>query len=176
MKNYIEKFTIPFWQAKIIDWETKKEQLMSLYNNIKGKMVIGDQYSDYDVTNNYYNTIQTILLDDLIAARKELKLEQHLVRVNAAWFQMYEKGHHHPIHNHGIGGFSSVCYIEYDPLEHEPTRFVAPFNDFRRNDMLEYIPEGIEEGSIIFFPCNISHYVAPSKSDKPRLILSFNIS
>jgi len=42
--------------------------------------------------------------------------------------------------------------------------------------MIEFIPNDIEEGSIVFFPSNVPHYVAPNKSTKPRLILSFNIT
>jgi hypothetical protein len=177
MKNYFEAFTIPYWQTKVIDWEYKKKSLLSLHYNNKHNMCGGDeQYTDYNSKNSYHSQVQSILLDDLYSARKALNLEHHTLRVTTAWFQMYEQYHHHPIHNHGINGFSSVCYIEYDHNEHEPTRFVCPFNSYINNDMIEFIPNDIEEGSIVFFPSNVPHYVAPNKSTKPRLILSFNIT
>jgi hypothetical protein len=176
MENYFEAFTIPYWQSKVTNWEEKKKSLLALYYNNKGNMSSGDQHTDYNHKNNYQSQVQAILLDDLYSARKSLNLEHHALRVTTAWFQLYEQYHHHSIHNHGINGFSSVCYVEYDAIEHEPTRFVCPFNSYINNDVIEFIPKNIEEGSIVFFPSNISHYVAPNKSLKHRLILSFNIS
>lgn len=176
IKNYIEKFTIPFWQAKVNDWEIKKRSLLNLYELHKANMAVGDQYTDYNCSNDYHFQVESILMDDLLSARTALDLNDHPIRINSAWFQLYEQYQHHTLHNHGINGFSSVCYIEYDSTEHEPTRFVAPFNSHKDNNVIEFIPENIEEGSIIFFPNNLSHYVAPNKSMKPRLILSFNLS
>lgn len=176
MKNYIEKFTIPFWQSKVKNWETKKNLLLALYDSNKQNMANGDQHTDYNLNNGYHHQVESILMDDLLEARSELKLEDSNIRVNSAWFQLYEQYQHHTLHNHGLNGFSSVCYIEYDSSEHEPTRFICPFNSYKNNDIIEFIPENIEEGSIVFFPNNLPHYVAPNKSLKPRLILSFNLS
>lgn len=175
MKNYFEEFTIPYWQSKVKNWEKKKKILLSLYNSNKNNMKIGDQYTDYDSKNNYHFQIQSILSPELYEARKALDLEKYTFEVNTAWFQLYEQYQHHTIHNHGINAFSSVCYVEYDHTEHEPTTFVCPFNNYINNNVIEFTPSGIEEGSIIFFPSNVPHFVAPNKSTKSRLILSFNI-
>ena len=176
MKNYFEAFTIPYWQSKVTNWEQKKKCLLTIYNNTKINMNGDDQYTDYNNKNNYQSQIYAILIDDINSARKGMNLNQYEFKITTSWFQLYEQCHHHPIHNHGINALSAVCYIEYDSNEHEPTRFISPFNSYINNDLIEFIPSDIEEGSILFFPSNISHFVAPNKSPKPRLILSFNLS
>ena len=70
---------------------------------------------------------------------------------------------------------SSVCYVDYDPEVHKPTHFYAPYLNFINGSVIDHIPEGIEEGSIIFFPSAIGHCTVPHHSDKTRTILSFNL-
>lgn len=175
MKNYIEEFTIPFLQTKVKNWDIKKQLLLNLYESRKNNFASGDQYTDYGINNRYHHQIESILIDDLKEAKKSLNIEKDSISVNSAWFQLYKQHQHHTIHNHGLGGFSSVCYIEYDKEEHEPTRFICPFNNLFDHHEIEFIPKDIEESSIIFFPSSLSHYVAPNKSKKHRLILSLNI-
>lgn len=176
MSSHFEEFTIPYFQTTVKHWEQKKPMLTQLYLSHKSNMIEGDQNSDYNKDNNYHNQIQSILMDDIINATKSMNIKFTKIQVNCAWFQRYEQFQHHAIHNHGVGGFSSVCYIEYDKDEHRPTTFISPFNSWVDNNLLEFAPKNIEEGSIIFFPSSIAHYVPPNKSLKHRLILSFNFS
>lgn len=177
MNNYIKKFVVPFFQLKIIDWETRKENLFKIYDEIESNMVSGDQFSDYNFseTNKYIKEIEKLFINEINAARDSFELNDSILSVDTAWFQKYMKGHHHEIHNHGYGGLSAVCFLKFEPSEHFPTKFIAPFNNFFTCDMLDFMPEGVEEGTVIFFPSGLPHYVAPSKSDKTRIILSFNM-
>jgi hypothetical protein len=70
IENYIKEFAVPFLQTKIIDWDDKKQKLIQIYNNINQKMVLGDQITDYNVTDNYHYQIECLLMDDLIEAKK----------------------------------------------------------------------------------------------------------
>lgn len=176
MKNYIEKFTIPYFQLQVNDWERKKEDLLVLYHSRKQYMIGGEQITDYNSHNNYHLRVQDILEEDLLKAREGLNLKHFPGRVQSCWFQEYGRSHYHGIHNHGIGGFSSVLFIEFDPEHHEPTTFVAPFNEWMRNDMIEWKPDNVTEGTMIFFPMNLSHFAPTNFSDVPRLILSCNIA
>jgi len=176
MNNYIKKFAIPFLQLKIVDWASRKDSLMKIYREVEKDMALCDQYTDYkDSSNPYIKDIERIFLNEINAVRNSFELNECILSVDTAWFQKYFKGHHHEIHNHGYGGVSAVCFIEFDSKEHQPTKFIAPFNNFFTCDMLDFTPEGVEEGTIIFFPAGLSHYVAPSRSDKTRIILSFNM-
>lgn len=178
MGNYFEEFTIPYFQTKVNDWEQKKLMLTNLYLIYKSNMTDfnDQQINDYKKSNKYQHQVESILMDDIINAGKSMNIEFTHIRVNNSWFQRYKQFQYHSIHNHGIGGFSSVCFIEYDKDEHKPTTFISPFNNWIDNSLIEFTPKNIEEGSIVFFPSNIVHYVEPNKSLKDRLILSFNFS
>lgn len=176
MKNYIESFTIPYWQLQVSNWKQKKRDLLNLYHSRSKHMLVGEQITDYNSNNNYHLVVQDILCDDLLVAKKALNLEHFPGTVQSCWFQEYGRSHYHGIHNHGIGGFSSVLFIEFDPDQHEPTTFVSPFNEWIRNDMIEWKPDGVTEGTMIFFPMNLAHFAPTNFSDVPRLILSCNIA
>lgn len=43
-------------------------------------------------------------------------------------------------------------------------------------NVLEYIPEGVTEGTLIVFPTSLAHYVPVNRSEESRVILSMNIN
>jgi hypothetical protein len=184
-EHFIKDWVIPFYQGKIKNWKDKRLTLLSLYNKNKHNMLGGEQYTDYDQNNNYHSLVEGILFDDIKDAIKELGYEnmpmmdmsKHKTsEVTSAWFQHYDRGQHHPAHNHGLGGLSFVCFIEYDSNEHVPTTFISPFTNLWDGNVLDYTPKNIEEGSFLIFPASLTHCVLPNTSDVRRLILSFNIS
>ena len=115
-------------------------------------------------------------MDDLIRVKKDFGYGDKQLRINSAWFQQYEKKHTHYVHNHGFGGFSSVLYLKFDPEHHQPTVFVAPYVSNMDGNVLEYIPEGVTEGTLIVFPTSLAHYVPVNRSEESRVILSMNIN
>ena len=80
----------------------------------------------------------------------------------------------HAVHNHGPGGFSSVCFIEYDKHNHKPTTFISSFGNYITGELERYQPD-VEEGDIIFFPSNLLHYAPTNLSKITRTIISFNL-
>jgi hypothetical protein len=176
MKNFIEKFAIAFYQTKIENWEEKKQKLLDIYERFaQDNMDEGEQNSDFEQDNNYHIAIETILFDDLRRATKEIVEHKRAPRVANAWFQTYDLAHSHAIHNHGLGNLSMVCYIMYDPEHHRPTTFVCPFMSLDDGNLLEWEPEGVEEGTLVMFPSGLAHYVPTNQSDVRRMILSANI-
>ena len=176
MKNFIDKFAIPFYQAKIDNWEEKKQKLLTVYEQYaKDTMVENEQGSDFDADNNYHILIETILFDDIKKACKELALFKRAPRIANAWFQTYDLAQSHPLHNHGLGNLSMVCYITYDPEHHKPTTFIAPFMSLDDGNVMEWEPEDIEEGTFVIFPSGLPHYVPTNQTDVRRMILSANI-
>lgn len=90
------------------------------------------------------------------------------------WFQKYENGMNHAVHNHGPIGFSAVCFIEYNKNIHKPTTFISPFGNNITGELFRYEPD-VEEGDIIFFPSNLLHYAPTNLSEYVRIIMSFNL-
>ena len=173
---YLKKFAIPFWKGMISDWESKKVKIWEIFNKFEKNMVEGDQLTDYDSNRQYHFLLEAILMDDLIKIKKEFGYADKQFRINSAWFQQYNKKHSHYIHNHGFGGFSSVLYLKYNPENHSPTFFVAPFMSNIDGNLIEYEPDDVEEGTLIVFPTSLPHYVPVNKSDEPRIILSMNMN
>ena len=173
---YLKKFAIPFWKGMISDWESKKVKIWEIFNKFEKNMVEGDQLTDYDSNRQYHFLLEAILMDDLIKVKKEFGYADKQFRINSAWFQQYNKKHAHYIHNHGFGGFSSVLYLKYNPEKHSPTFFVAPFMSNIDGNLIEYEPDGVEEGTLIVFPTSLPHYVPVNTSDEPRIILSMNMN
>lgn len=171
--NFIENFTIPFYRIQIDNWLVKKEKLLEICNSsqFKSDDPISQVYTDYWRENNYNEQIFQILNDDLNRFSDKI---QSPCRVDHTWFQRYTKGNFHSPHDHGSLGYSSVCFIEYDENEHNPPRFISPFKSVYGN-IMEYTPENVVEGTMIFFPAMLLHYVLPTTSDKIRTIMSMNI-
>ena len=172
---FIKEFAIPFYQSKVISWEKKKQDLLKIYNNSAKltRQKFDEQFSDYtEKTNSYTQFVELILHDDIKKFFDSLNLNQ--TKIKSAWFQAYNKAHYHGVHNHGLGGFSMVCYINYNPSSHLPTTFIAPFVSMIDGNVLEYEPEGVDEGTIIFFPSALSHYAPTNTTEDQRIILSAN--
>lgn len=175
--DFIEEFKVPFFQFKIKNWKIKQNQLLKLYSSIEKNLTdkndnISRVYTNYgDI--NHTQKISNILCDELNSFQLKIQTNQ-LIIINT-WFQKYTEGCFHTPHNHGAIGYSSVCYIKYNQEHHQPTRFIAPFNNFSDGSIMEYSPTNISEGTIIFFPSSIVHYVLPNQSSDIRIILSMNI-
>jgi hypothetical protein len=133
-------------------------------------------YTDFNnqsyYQNNYFTDISEILDDEIMRFSIESNFEDLSI---SCWFQRYTQGCFHTPHNHGAIGYSSVCYIEYDEDEHTPTVFISPFANPKDGTLMHYFPQNIKEGTIIFFPSSITHYVLPNESKKIRIILSMNL-
>ena len=138
---YLKKFAIPFWKGKICNWESKKEQIWTIFERFKKNMVDGDQLTDYDSNRQYHLLLEGILMDDLIKIKKEFGYENKQFRINSAWFQQYNKKHTHYVHNHGFGGFSSV---------EEGTLIVFP------TTLPHYVPVNTSEESRIILSMNMN--------------------
>ena len=175
-------FNIPFFKYDIDNWQEKKQKLLEICSTIdfknqetKTRNNIGvsadNLYTDYGYDNSYKDKVVDILKDELTKFKSDAKLGN--IKVNSAWFQQYYKSQFHSPHSHGALGYSTVIYIKFNKKKHQPTIFIAPFNDPRGN-LVEYAPE-VDEGNIIFFPSMLTHYVLPNKSSDIRIILSFNI-
>jgi len=173
-------FKIPILHLRVRNWEMKKNILLNIDNTTQIKLseeesIRSDYYTQQtnDEAGKYNFQIETLFKEEINLFCKEFNFIEY--RIVMSWFESAFQGDYHGVHNHGLVGYSAVCFIEYDKEEHTPTQFVSPFNNFITGLNLDYSPQ-VDEGSLIFFPAVILHYTEPNKSVKERKVLSFNIN
>jgi hypothetical protein len=171
-------FQIPFAHLKIRDWSFKKKEILELYKADKvvhkEEHIITDFHYNTKTGYNYSEDVYKILKEEIDSFTARLNLENYFVR--NSWMEISKDDMDHKVHNHGALGFSCVCYVEYDSKIHKPTHFISPFGDYETGSLIYFIPPNIEEGSLIFFPSSVNHFTVPSRSEKERVILSFNLN
>ena len=166
-------FQVPLFSTMCIDWENKKNNLLKLYKNLTFN---DEQYTDWihNKKSNYCDEIEDIFKYELEQFENILKIKN--IEIINSWFEKSLLNNYHSAHNHGATGYSAVCYIKFNKFIHKPLTFISPFGSFFTGTTLYYTPEFVEEGTILFFPSTINHYVTPNNSDIERLVVSFNMS
>jgi hypothetical protein len=168
-------FTVPLYHYTIDNWPENQQKLINIANeqSFRSDNKVGNVDTSYGLQLINDGELQKILQPTLDEFMTESKI-QDLV-VTDLWFQRYSQQQFHAPHNHGPLGFSSVLYIKYDPTIHKATRFISPFPDTKGNT-IDYSPQDeVNEGSWIFWPSFLNHYVVPNKTDEERIILSANM-
>jgi len=176
--NYYNIFAIPFLHMKVQEWDKKKKKILELCDKETFTFEkVGTVKNSFDIDESkslkLSETIENILIDEIEAFNEVFNIKKS--KIIQSWFQVEERDMYHPIHNHGYGHFSSICYLEFDKDRHLATTFIAPAPDVLSGDISNFVPENITEGSIVFFPSGLPHYSPGNKSEINRKILSFNI-
>ncbi len=174
---YIDMFKIPLIHISSNNWSEKKQFLNTMMKaqELKETEYIKTSYYEQAAESAQYlsKRISTLFKDELNRYLEITGLNEY--QVDLAWFQQQDKNMFHEVHNHATC-ISTVCFLEYDHEVHTPTQFISPYNNVLRGGTEYFIPPEITEGSIIFFPGMINHYTLPNTSDKPRKIVSWNMT
>lgn len=192
-------FQVPLTHVKVRDWKNKKQKLLRLHNNSKQNARKGDRL---DVTTDYHYNGETgscyskdlfnILEEEIVVLENMLLCENSFndfdfdeycsdddtnfyFEMNNSWFEGASGGSFHGPHTHGPTGYSCVLYVNFNNSKHRPTVFMNPFFTSFFGCNSEYIPDFVEEGSLLCFPSPIVHYTIPNVSDEERLICSWNM-
>ena len=169
-------FYVPFLKLSIENWQDKKKELIGLQE--KYKDLFGRHQADNTDTNYHQDPhiliepITKILSEELSLFLSAMSLGS--CSIKEAWYEQASHNDFHEVHSHGLIGYSSVCYIEFDKKEHTGTKFLCPFENFLTGSCMTG-EVNVDEGDIIFFPSSLLHYTSPNKSNKERLVLSFNL-
>jgi len=179
MLQAIPLFPTPVWHYRISDWETKKEQLLSLHED-KPEYWEDDNFTDFrrDNLNSYSKEFSTIMIRELMEFQdcvKQSFVGINGLSINSVWTQKYLKNKFMGPHTHGSQGFSSVIYTEFTKGEHKSTCLQA-YNCCPVTGDHQEIELDVEEGDMIIFPSTMAHYANPSESDNQRTIVSFNMT
>tara|TARA_R100000005_G_C4948033_1_gene169752 strand:- start:434 stop:982 length:549 start_codon:yes stop_codon:yes gene_type:complete len=162
-------FEVPLFHYSIRDWQRKKQPLLD-------KLPTGE-YTDFM---SYKRDIEVPpYLDELGACvSEELDDFQQYIRgpiiISNAWCERAQTYDYHQVHQHGATGFSAVLYVDFSAAEHEGTRFYSPFNDPSTGDLMEFQPI-VKEGDLVVFPSYLLHEGPLNRSNRERVIVSFNI-
>jgi len=157
-------FSVPIFRYKVNNWNKKKNQLLNLFYKVRHDVIVNVITSPFNIKTN-------ILSEEINLFKKDIGLDLITAEV---WFQQYKNNMDHEAHDHGLLGFSSVCFIEYDKNFHKPTTFICPFSDSVTGKYQIYEPD-VEEGDILFFPSNLRHYAPSNLSNLTRTVMSFNL-
>ena len=176
MKDIFSMFSIPLIQMECVNWVVKKQQLLNLPKKLTKIDSIETDFHSYKNNSNFINNeeIKTIFKDELDYFMRTINISN--LELTSSWFEKSTLGSSHSVHSHGITGYSSVCYINYDENCHSPLTFLAPYRNFLDGDDLFYTPTNIKEGTILFFPSAILHYAPLNETTTERLVVSFNLN
>lgn len=166
-------FTVPNFRYELKDWAFKKK---SLLRRLKPELFERDDrdfyFSDRGPNkNSYIHYLNDLLAHELDIFQKESNCP---CIITDAWTVKYNKGDHQTVHHHRSWGFSAILYVEFDSKYHEPTYFLCPWSIPEEDLTFIGTPE-VNEGTLFIFPSCIHHFATPNKSNKQRIILSFDL-
>ena len=166
-------FEFPSYQYEVSDWDFKKKSIQAKLNKQEFRRSELQAYDTDRQTNkkSYVNWLSNLLVGELSKFCEEAEVS---CTMSDAWAVRYHKGDYQSVHNHRSWGFSGILYLEYDPLVHESTTFVAPWQD-PRSDTTTLMTPSVSEGTIIICPSFTHHFVNPQKARKQRTIISFDL-
>jgi hypothetical protein len=173
-------FCVPLYRYEVPDWINKKKSIKNVLSKfpLDNPLIEGSPHQDFIKYNGsppYKDSLLHELDDAINLFSKEIKLNREELLIENIWNQRYEKYEGHGLHNHASHHYSSILYLDFDSLEHKPTKFYAPFENLITGDHMSYSEDRTKEGDIVFFPSRLLHEVPISYSNKPRSIISFNI-
>ena len=167
-------FEYPSYQYQIDDWDFKRRGLLNRINSQKFVRTTLQTFETDRSTNNknYLHYFQDLIRPQLFEFCQEAQVT---CSMTDCWAVKYKQGDHQTIHNHKSWGFSGVLYVEYDPKQHTPTCFVAPWQDARTDTTTLAYPQDVKEGTLFIVPSYTLHFVHPNQSRKQRTIISFDL-
>lgn len=167
-------FKIPFVSVQVQDWQAKKSAICGLLRDYEFERTDQADF-DSDRRNNggrYGAEFCEIFSDELskLAAGVGLKT----VAVRDVWAVRYGRNDYHAVHNHRSTGYSGILYVDFDEHEHSPTVYVSPWND-PVSDTSQLSSPPVREGMMVMVPSSVLHYTRPSRSDRMRSVIAFDL-
>ena len=167
-------FEYPSYQYQIDDRDFKKK---SLLKRINAQNFIRTTLQTFETDRSTNNKSYLHYFQDLIRPQlfEFCQKAQVTCSMTDCWAVRYKQGDQQTVHNHKSWGFSGVLYVEYDPKIHQPTCFVAPWQDPRTDTTTLAYPQDVKEGTLVIVPSYTLHYATPNLSNKTRTIISADL-
>ncbi len=170
-------FYAPLFYYEVADWERKKSEFISKIDkcsNFEYYELNEFQTDRHNKKNDYTADFENIFYDEL----KEFLLDARLkaLKVKDIWTVKYTKeNENHCPHNHSSTGYTGILYLEYDPEVHESTKFIVPWNNpVTDKTQILGLPDP-KPGVIYIWPSFILHYAENTKTNKMRMLTSWDM-
>tara|TARA_R110000765_G_scaffold418961_1_gene522795 strand:+ start:656 stop:1207 length:552 start_codon:yes stop_codon:yes gene_type:complete len=178
MINITLTYSVPIIKIKIKNFYKKKKELKKILKNFPESKQNKSFYTNKLQTDKkVVFTFRDILKEELALLSDKVKTP---LSVYDVWSVVYKKGDYAGPHNHdkndGSKGYSGILYLDFkkgSPL----TTFVRPWNNSAKEDKISFAasyPHPVEEGDMIIFPREISHFTRPNKLNFTKRVVSFD--
>lgn len=196
----IAVFPITIFKTKVSDNDNLKELLVPKISENAEYLQIPEYWTTNNVKTSFDkepeglelfyegSSYQDLLMKEYLSCIDEIFDKEHEVYIPRIWYNFYSDGEYQEKHDH-LGTpltpchFSCIHFLSFNPQEHTAPQFTDPLSQLRnlsveldRNGYGEICSPHVEEGDLLVFPSYLMHSVLPcSKTDYPRITLSFNI-
>ena len=186
-------FPVNAWSLKIKRTKKQKDALMKEIKKIKEEQ-IGNNKSNYGGYHSplfkYYDLIGTpfeFIYDHIVSVINERIIPQTITHIknqhrqitkeniSALWFIINKEGDHNVIHTHPPGWLAGSYYVSV-PKDSGSLVFHDCVPE-RKHQFMTNVSASIEpqENHLYLFPAWFPHSVKENKSNKERIVISFNI-
>ena len=169
-------FAIPYWKFVLKDWEEKKKKIHTLleqYPCIKheGQNFLTNRRLSHDPAALFLEECLNLFSEPLKDFAREIKTN---LKISRAFATAYDKGQEQILHNHGKTLFSAMIYVDLDPIDHSPTVYKQPFNQFDSANVC-FIKLETKEGDMIIVPSSIEHFSPVNNSSKRKTVIALDL-
>tara|TARA_Y100001970_G_scaffold286120_1_gene407502 strand:+ start:16976 stop:17563 length:588 start_codon:yes stop_codon:yes gene_type:complete len=187
-------FSTPIWTSKVDNFVVINEELESYILNLQKKDPQGITKSnfngwhskDFDLKNNIPLSFTKAISKNINQAINDMSwnLENQIVKIMSMWAIINHKEAFNQRHHHGNSDLSAAYYVSapdncgdivfYDPrpapVYKHPLTKSANILNATTNSIKP------QSGMLVLFPSYLDHSVNPNKSNKKRIVISFNVS
>ena len=187
-------FSTPIWASKINNFESVNNEMFDYISSLQKKDPLGIIKSNFKGWHSKNFNMKDKQPKDFIEAIKSninialedmaWDLTNQSVKIQSVWAIINEKDAWNQKHHHSNSDLSAAYYVSahdncgdivfYDPrpapvhnhpISKSPNKLNATVNSIKP-----------EPGMLVLFPSYLEHSVNPNKSDKKRIVISFNLS
>jgi len=159
------------YELNSLIYNSKNDWDCNVTTSFFSEVSVSPIFDDYFIKNVVWQTMDIMIKELHNRIKLPIPEESHL---NHMWYNKYQKGQWQEIHNHNSGNvsFSGIYLIDLNEKNNTVFYNKHNINCFYAEKSL-FSTNHIEEGSVIWFPSELSHYVKPSLAN--RTTISFNV-
>ena len=187
-------FSTPIWTSEIDDYQSINKELLKYIYDEKNSDPTGKRKSNVDGWHSKEFEMSNLKLKNFLEAiNSKIKdaildmgwdINNQVVRITSMWSIINKKNSFNERHHHGNSDLSAAYYVNadtesgdivfYDPRQ--SFTFSHPENSKINNLNAQIKSINPKSGMLVLFPSYLDHSVNPSKSEKDRVVISFNVS